>query len=131
MVSTTAAYQFFDVDFQLDTDGEVFRAKSITVTKTVEGDDQTQMGKKEYDFVEKKTKWEWQITIDEIAGNFTTLDAWADGSTSHILKISKGAATLTLPDARCMSLQNTSGDQATSQIILSGDIISGGTPSES
>lgn len=121
MVSTTVPYRAKDVDWQLDGAGEVYRAMAIEVTKAVESEDVPQMGTTDYDRMPGTIKVEWSLTIDEVAGNFATMETWADGSTTHDLKISKGSATLTLLNAKCFDLRNTSSSGSTGQIVISGN----------
>jgi hypothetical protein len=123
LVDTDLPFRFEDVDFQLDTggDGEIYRAKDISVTKTKGSEDIDQMGTTRLDTVSTNLKVEWNITIDEVSGNFTTLDLWVNtiGAT-HDIRISKGSATLTLTNAEAFGWTNNSSSGSTTQLVLNG-----------
>lgn len=120
MVNTTLPLRWKDVDFQLDSGGEVFRAKSIDVGKTINSEDLDQMGTDDIDVIPGAIVRTFSIVIDELAGNWTTFDSWCDGSTTHDLKISKASATLTLTNAKCFDMSNSGSTGAQQQITITG-----------
>lgn len=120
MVNTGAPYRAKDIDFQLSGGGEVYRGASIEITKTVSREDEGQLGTQTTDYFDGGIMFEWSLTVQEVTGNFATLEAWCDGSSTHTLNISKGAATLALSNAKCFTMTNPHSVGSTSEITITG-----------
>lgn len=120
MTSTTIPLVYHDVDFQLDSSGEVFRAKTISFNNQTSRIDHEKMGSQEIDFGPGSNIRDWTITIDEISGNYNTFLTWKGGTNTHTLNISKGAATMALADAKLFGLDFSATVGSANSLVLTG-----------
>lgn len=104
MTSTSIPLVYHDVDFQLDSGGEVFRAKTLSVNNQTNRLDHENMGSQEIVHGPGSNLREFTLTIDELSGNYETFRTWKGGTVTHDLKISKGAATMTLTNAKLFGM---------------------------